>query len=339
MTLQRLEPALALAREAVARTDSHPWFLLLAARCESRLGKPAAAAELAAQAVARDPDFIVGLAELCRFHKQAGALEAAHAAARQLARLRPHLPVMQHFFNTPDEPSIARPVEPLGPQTWLHGGDSGDLIYALAVMRDLGGPLYLGCLEGVREPMVAEKIAFLRPLLTVQPYLHGVHIWQGEAVSMDCNLFRLFQPEAGINLTTWQWRALRPGAPDLAQPWLAAPGFVRHGRPVFARTQRFRNPKWDHFWTELKQAAPDAIFVGTAAEYEDFGHGEFRHAADALELARMIAGASVFVGNQSMPYAIAEGLKVGRLLEPYLPLANCNFPGALPIGFIESAIA
>jgi hypothetical protein len=34
-----------------------------------------------------------------------------------------------------------------------------------------------------------------------------------------------------------------------------------------------------------------------------------------LELARVIAGCKFFIGNQSFPFAVAEGLKVPRALE------------------------
>jgi hypothetical protein len=84
-------------------------------------------------------------------------------------------------------------------------------------------------------------------------------------------------------------------------------------------------------------AAPDALFVGTAAEFEEFGAGEHYFADDALGLARVIAGASVFVGNQSLPYAIAEGLKVGRLQEVSTDVPNCRFPGALALRFGDTS--
>ena len=106
-----------------------------------------------------------------------------------------------------------------------------------------------------------------------------------------------------------------------------------HGRPILARSSRYRNPRWDPFWKELKVASPDAIFVGTTAEFDDFRHGEHYLARDALDLAQIIQGASTFVGNRSCPYAIAEGLKIGRVLEVSPYVKNCLFPGALAIGF------
>ena len=43
---------------------------------------------------------------------------------------------------------------------------------------------------------------------------------------------------------------------------------------------------------------------------------------DFLELAGIIAGCKLFIGNQSFPFSIAEGLKVPRILEVYYKAAN-----------------
>jgi len=156
---------------------------------------------------------------------------------------------------------------------------------------------------------------------------------EGEPIGRDFNLFRRDTVQ-GSDLATLQWRCVLDGVePDIRTPWLEVPAQRKHGRPVFARSARYRNSAWDAFWCELKRASPDAIFVGTAEEFTDFGHGEHFLAGNALELAEVIAGASVFVGNQSLPYAIAEGLKIGRVLEAYPPLLNCTFPGALALAF------
>ncbi len=41
-----------------------------------------------------------------------------------------------------------------------------------------------------------------------------------------------------------------------------------------------------------------------------------------LELAAVIAGSKLFIGNQSFPFSIAEGLKATRLLEVYHRIPN-----------------
>jgi hypothetical protein len=48
---------------------------------------------------------------------------------------------------------------------------------------------------------------------------------------------------------------------------------------------------------------------------------------DALEMAMFIYASPLFLGNQSMPFAIAEGLKVDRILEHY---QSC--PNVIPVG-------
>lgn len=72
-----------------------------------------------------------------------------------------------------------------------------------------------------------------------------------------------------------------------------------------------------------------AGFVGTAAEHQDFcrsvGPVPWIATADFLDLARVIAGSELFVGNQSCPSALAEGLKHTMILEVYPPLPNCGF--------------
>ncbi len=219
-----------------------------------------------------------------------------------------------------------------GPISWLHGGDSGDVIYSLATMQAAGGGhLYLTCIDGTREPMDSRKIEFLAPLLGAQRYVLSVGPWQGEPITKDFNVMRnMMLPH--LDLATMHWRAVMDaGELDVTLPWLNAPGSTRHGRPVFARSSRYRNPNWEPFWAELKAAAQDAIFVGTTAEFDDFRHGEHHFAQNALDLAQTIQGGSVFVGNQSFPYAIAEGLKMGRLLEASPHVRNCLFPGALAL--------
>ncbi len=171
------------------------------------------------------------------------------------------------------------------------------------------------------------------PLLTAQSYVVSAGPWQGEPVQRDFNVMRALMPP-DLDLAALHWRAVMDeGALDVTQPWLKAPHAARHGRPVFARSGRYRNPGWEPFWAQLKAAGPDAIFVGTAAEFEDFGHGEHYLARDALDLAEVIHGGSIFIGNQSLPYAIAEGLKMGRLLEASPYVRNCLFPGALALAF------
>ena len=86
--------------------------------------------------------------------------------------------------------------------------------------------------------------------------------------------------------------------------------------------------------------AESAVFVGNDIEYDDFvnmiGPIDRVHVADILEMADLINGCDLFVGNQSLAYSLAIGLgkttvletiKIKPLLnnECYFPRSNCSY--------------
>ena len=73
------------------------------------------------------------------------------------------------------------------------------------------------------------------------------------------------------------------------------------------------------------------IFIGLKDEFEDLKKQipnlEFYDCNDFLEMSEIIKASKFFIGNQGLGYALAEALKVPRLLE-----ANPDFPVIFPIG-------
>jgi tetratricopeptide (TPR) repeat protein len=342
LTVKSYPEAIGVAEHALRNHHDHPWFMSLLAKANDKLGRRHRAEEWLTQALQREPARLSFLFDLADLQIRAGKLAEATETTAKLAAFHPGFPALSTLLARLGERAPNLPVPNAGPQqpeTWLHGGDSGDIIYALAAMKGGGGGhLFLTTIAGTREPMTPEKIAFLAPLLIVQTYIDHVAAWQGEPISRDFNVFRRY-PVKETDLATQHWRSvLYAPEPDIETPWLTLPPQQKHGRPVFARSLRYRNPAWDAFWRQLKQATPDAIFVGTAEEFHDFGHGEHVLAHDALELAQIIHGASIFAGNQSFPYAIAEALKMGRMLEVYRPQPNCTFPGSIALPFEPAAL-
>jgi predicted Zn-dependent protease len=338
MVIKAYAEAITIAEQALSRHAEHPWFMSILARANEKLGKSDVAAELLTKALQREPKGISLQLQLADVQIRAGRLTQAAEIAGNLLASHPRLPAALSLLKRLGQPAPhleerslkSAGIEERRREMWLHAGDSGDIIYALAaVRRGGGGRFFLTSAAGTREPMTREKIAFLAPLLSAQSYVEHVAAWQGEPITRDFLIFR-HHVVPDEDLATQQWQSvLEDVEPDIKTPWLSLPPRQKHGRPVFARSQRYRNPAWDALWLELKNASPDAIFVGTSEEFQEFGHGEHYFARDALELAHIINGASIFVGNQSFPYAIAEGLKVGRMLEVYPPSPNCIFPGAL----------
>jgi hypothetical protein len=72
--------------------------------------------------------------------------------------------------------------------------------------------------------------------------------------------------------------------------------------------------------------------VGLDQEYDEFiarNHWQPKRMLidDALQMAMLVKSCKLFIGNQSSTYAIAEQLKVPRLLESYQPC-----PNVIPMG-------
>src|SRR4029077_10091366 len=87
-------------------------------------------------------------------------------------------------------------------------------------------------------------------------------------------------------------------------------------------------------WAELVRVfGNDMAFIGLPGEYnafcEVFGKVGYLPTKSLLEAAQAIAGAELFIGNQSCCYAIAEGLKHNSIQETSVSTAvDCIFPRA-----------
>ena len=241
------------------------------------------------------------------------------------------------------EQDSARPL--IGAVTFKHSGNAGDIIYALPAIKALsqGRPakLFLKLDAPIngwsaaehplgKSGLTAGMVSQLKPLLAQQNWLTAVEIHNGEAVDYDLDLFREIpniHSERG-SITHWYFWLFAVNA-DLSQPWLevGAPP-VSGNKIVLARSTRYRNPGINY---ACLHELGEIDFVGTRAEFLEMQAvlPELRHAecSDFLQLARVIRSARFFIGNQSFPYAVAEALKVPRILEVYPPCPNVTPTG------------
>jgi len=226
-------------------------------------------------------------------------------------------------------------------QNFISSGNIGDILYALPTLRALGGgnlflrtgikaryrPGLLHPLKGVR--MDAEFATSLLPLLQAQPYIASAALWQGEQ-GIDLDAFRnVPQLNQGAgNLPRYYAYAHNVWA-DLWQPWIDVdPDPAYSGAIIINRTMRYRNAVIDY---SIFRNNPDVLFVGLPEEWASMqpvlGQVGYCLPKDFLQLARMLKASRLFVGNQSSCYALAEGIKVKRILEvyPYAPnVQPCN---------------
>lgn len=224
--------------------------------------------------------------------------------------------------------------------TFKHSGDIGDILYFMPVMRALGGgTLFIEAVSYTRVMLTQDKWCGIDLLLKQQPYVNDVLSWNKQPVNYNGNDFRprlisAVRKGQGKEKHLGHWMCDAHGidykAMDAAwltvEPNRIAPVVISRSGVGRAAHYVYHNPRfpWHKVW---KKYGKDAVFVGTEDEHRVFWAtcGEIPHypTADLEKAARVIAGADLFIGNQSAPHAIAEGLKQRILLEVWPGGANC----------------
>ena len=221
---------------------------------------------------------------------------------------------------------VLNPQPPTLSKSFLHSGDLGDAIYAMPAMRDAGGGcLFLTNRDGLKT-MDQRRFDTIAPLFKSQDYISDVRWWNGEKIDHD---FTNFRPTRNHRLTLAevQSRYIGTDPKGYERQWLTlAP--INHDRILIHRSPRYRTDgfPWlgvlEHFGKRL-------LYCGLKNEHQmfvnDFGDVDFYEPKDLLEYGRMICGSELFIGNQSAPYSVAEGLKHKVVLEAFLPAPDCMF--------------
>ncbi len=223
-------------------------------------------------------------------------------------------------------------------KAFKHSGDLGDVVYSLPALKYLGGGHYYLNWEHKTNDYPGQPTKFnkkgydiIKPLLEAQDYITEVTEWDGEYVDINFDVFRN-QPNIGTtNLARLHCDAFGVPTSVIGKKWLSVDTKpLPNGKSVaFSRSARYHG----HLsWGEVIKTYGDrAVFVGLIEEYEAFVN-EFNcryipylKTKDLLELAQYINGCELFVGNQSCPFAISQGLGVRNLLEVSRSSPNCNF--------------
>jgi hypothetical protein len=224
-----------------------------------------------------------------------------------------------------------------------HSGNSGDIMYALPTIYALAGSgkahLHLvanaPASYGKRHHplgnvMLNEKmIEMITPLLLAQEQISSCTTYTADQpIDFDLDLFRSYPLLLNRgNIARWYFYIYAINA-DLGKPWLKVdPDTSVNDRIVVARSHRYQAPGISY--TFLKKYK--TVFIGVEQEYRDMKKEvpniEYRPVKNFLDMAGLIAGSRLFIGNQSFPFSISEGLKVKRLLEMYHFSPNVNVEG------------
>lgn len=214
-----------------------------------------------------------------------------------------------------------------------HSGHLGDIIYAIPTMYALAKGkkinLYLNINQDIKlnqkhplgkVSLNEESISILRPLLSLQPQFNTIEVYDlKHNIDYDLDLFRKFP--LGFDkgsISRWYFNVFATTY-DLGKPWLHVnPDVSVRDKIVIARSTRYNAPQIDY---SILKNYDNLIFVGLQEEYElmrlMIPKITYIKTSNFLSLASIIANCKLFIGNQSSPFALAEALKVPRILESY----------------------
>lgn len=222
-------------------------------------------------------------------------------------------------------------------------GDCGDCTYLMAILHGLGGQheVLLQISDRTKakgEDGITTLCNLMVPLLASQSYITSArrhkpddtvdwqsakfrlqgHYRQGETL-MRAHLNNLIATHSiGQHITG-------------KDKWITAtPDKRSAGKIVVNRSGRYRNQYFP--WPEVvRHYSHRIVFVGLPHEHREFcghfGYVDYLPTYNMLEVAQLIEGSELFIGNQSCAFAIAEGLKKRRILEVSLEFPDTIFGG------------
>lgn len=304
--LGRNEEAFAAWKTALQIEPSNPLLWFNFGWLLNILGRPDDAVLHYRQALALKPDYSDAMFNLGLSLRTLGKFEEANVVLAEFDR---------HYQKELDARGSPKPRADI----FSHSGDAGDLVFALPAIRAMGGGrLVLYPSADTRERMTPAKVESLRRLLERQPFIKSVeYADKPHAQGFSFDQFRqrpypmwLCLPDRFLDFAGWP-RSERD------TKWLDVE--PRHiADVVISRTLRYHGKGFA--WRELlRKYAGRTVFLGFPSEHEafcrEFGEVPYFPTRDFLQAAEVIAACKLYVGGESMPYAIAEGLKVPCLQE------------------------
>lgn len=213
--------------------------------------------------------------------------------------------------------------------TFSHRGSNGDIIYALPAIIASGG--------GILNIVKKQHYDMLHNLLMLQPNLEVRHGYEG--LSLDS--YRKINDNKK-HLAQCHLEAINVSY-DLTRPWLFNIEPVTESEIVVNRTRHYHDKK-EIDWRMFEEYADKTLFIGLEDEFAVFKKRFapnvklYKKCKDALEMAQIIKGSKLFVGNQSLAFALAEAMKHPRILEICYRYDNCRPQGENGHTYLTNAL-
>ncbi|MHA2009890.1 MAG: hypothetical protein ACXADW_10850 [Candidatus Hodarchaeales archaeon] len=209
-----------------------------------------------------------------------------------------------------------------------HRGAIGDILYALPTIIAFGG--------GSIYTDFKKIYFFAKPLMDLQPYIKEFVLWESkpfEKIDINLDAFRIVASKAILSeqikhLAVSHAETFKVDI-DLTKPWLEGVEPNYQADIILGWTPRYHDKK-EIDYNLLKPYANRILCVGKGRDIRgfkeetglDFAYYECDRSA--LKMAQLIKGCKLFIGTQSAPFAMAESMKVPRVLEVYYKQDNCR---------------
>ena len=227
-------------------------------------------------------------------------------------------------------------------------GDLGDIVVMLATLKATGKQCDVHLRDSPHTAGISHRAHLIKPLVEAQPYVNAVRIWKRETLQWESERFRGYgYVNNRLNLAhNHAQAAIQDGfiteLPDVRSPWLTVEPDTRYaGRIIVNRSFRYNNDMFP--WAEIvRHYGERVLFIGLPDEHSrfcsSFGAAGYQPTKDFLEVARMIAGSELFIGNQSSCMGVAEGLKHPRIQETCLWQPDCIYPPGTGAQYVADGV-
>lgn len=228
--------------------------------------------------------------------------------------------------------------------SFLHSGQIGDIINSLATIKEISKKKICNLYIEINKPMPKDLYNLnknysnffisrnvfdkLLPLLKFQKFLNHIEIYNNQKIDINLNLFREIYPNYNIDSVRWYFHITGVHA-DLQKPYVSSPKLKKFKNCItIIRSKRRQNNLINY---KFLNKFNNVFFLGLNDEYRDLKKQikklKFYDCKNFLELSMILKNSKIFIGNLSFGYALAEALKIPRLLE-----SGPNFPLVYPNG-------
>lgn len=223
-----------------------------------------------------------------------------------------------------------------------HGGAAGDVLYHLAVVKEVGGgEFYLR--HSITPGVEPASMQALLPLLEIQPYItktgwvnHPVFLnldgWRNY-LDFNFNLTDMLARWLGMGHVCGEWPHKEPPIvnqiiPHDCPPWIVVDRTIEVAPVVINRTPR-HNYAWFPWHSIYQTYGKKSVFVGLPEEHRlfeiEFGQIPYYPTKDFLEAARVIAGSKLYIGTGSGLTALCEGMKHRCIVSSFPEISHAIF--------------